>query len=215
KMRVRSIGLLLISCLSLSSAMFFDLGEREEKCIIEDIPQDTLVTGIFKMELWDGSKKDSAFHLGMNVAVRDPDFQTVMTKKYSQEGKFSFTSHTSGQHYICLQSTSTTFAVFAGDKLRVHLDVQIGEHTLDPSSVKAKDTVRALEYRLMHLIEEVRHIIKQQNYQREREETFRQTSEDINSNVLWWAIMQTFILITVGVWQMKQMKDFLIEKKLV
>lgn len=25
--------------------MYFDLGEQEEKCIIEEIPEDTLVTG--------------------------------------------------------------------------------------------------------------------------------------------------------------------------
>lgn len=30
---------------SLSTAFYFHVGEREEKCIIEDIPSDTLVTG--------------------------------------------------------------------------------------------------------------------------------------------------------------------------
>ena len=30
---------------SLSAAFYFHAGEREEKCIIEDIPSDTLLTG--------------------------------------------------------------------------------------------------------------------------------------------------------------------------
>lgn len=49
----------------------------------------------------------------------------------------------------------------------------------------------------------------------EREEKFRQMSEETNGNVLWWAIIQTSILLSVGIWQMKNLKDFLIEKKLV
>uniref|UniRef100_A0A672KJF5 GOLD domain-containing protein n=1 Tax=Sinocyclocheilus grahami TaxID=75366 RepID=A0A672KJF5_SINGR len=49
----------------------------------------------------------------------------------------------------------------------------------------------------------------------EREEKFRQMSEETNGNVLWWAIIQTSILLSVGIWQIKNLKNFLIEKKLV
>lgn len=31
--------------ISFSLALYFHSGEREEKCIIEDVPSDTLVTG--------------------------------------------------------------------------------------------------------------------------------------------------------------------------
>lgn len=31
--------------LAVAAAMYFQLGEQEEKCIIEEIPVDTLVTG--------------------------------------------------------------------------------------------------------------------------------------------------------------------------
>ncbi|XP_052470372.1 transmembrane emp24 domain-containing protein 11-like [Carassius gibelio] len=99
-MNVRLTGLLLASFVILVPAMYFDLGEQEEKCIIEEIPEDTLVSGLF----------------------------------------------------YCNQ---------------------------------------------------------------EREEKFRQMSEDTNGNVLWWAIIQTSILLSVGIWQMKNLKNFLIEKKLV
>lgn len=44
-MSLRGIGFLLQSYLMLAAAMYFDLGEQEEKCIIEEIPVDTLVTG--------------------------------------------------------------------------------------------------------------------------------------------------------------------------
>ena len=35
----------VLSYLLLVEAMFMDLGEQEERCIIEDIPEGTLVTG--------------------------------------------------------------------------------------------------------------------------------------------------------------------------
>ena len=50
-MGFRGIGFLLQNYLMLAAAMYFDLGEQEEKCIIEEIPEDTLVTG----EFWRGS----------------------------------------------------------------------------------------------------------------------------------------------------------------
>lgn len=51
--------------------------------------------------------------------------------------------------------------------------------------------------------------------QQQREEYFRLTSEQTNSNILWWAFVQTLILILVGIWQIKCLKDFFIAKKLV
>ncbi|KAG5845390.1 transmembrane emp24 domain-containing protein 11 [Anguilla rostrata] len=208
-------GLLVLCYLELTSAMFFDLGEQEEKCIIEEVPEDTLVTGYFLLEYWDNGKPNHLPHLGLTVTVRDPDHQTLMSKRYGRKGKFTFTAHSSGQHFLCMQSNSTRFAVFAGDRLRLHLDVQMGEHTMDPGTAKAKDTVKTMEYSLQHIIDQMLYISRQQNFQREREETFRQISEKSNGNILWWAILQTAILLTVGVWQMKRLKDFLIEKKLV
>lgn len=49
----------------------------------------------------------------------------------------------------------------------------------------------------------------------EKEEVFRHISENTNSKVLWWAVVQTSVLLSVGFWQMKRLKDFFIAKKLV
>lgn len=49
----------------------------------------------------------------------------------------------------------------------------------------------------------------------EKEEVFRQISENTNGKVLWWAVVQTSILLSVGFWQMKRLKDFFVAKKLV
>ncbi|NXR57087.1 TMD11 protein, partial [Hippolais icterina] len=200
----------------------FHIGEREEKCIIEDIPTDTLVVGNYKVQRWDIHKHDfleSAPGLGMFVTVTSPSdiskLQVLLSKLYGPQGTFSFTSYLSGEHIICFQSNSTRFAVTAGSKLRIHLDIRVGEHFLDESAIQAKDKVNEVNVRLEHLIEQIHHVTREQDYEREREEKFRKTSEETNSNILWWAIVQTLILISVGIWQIKSLRDFFIAKKLV
>lgn len=43
--------------------------------------------------------------------------QVVLSRQYGSEGRFTFTSHTPGEHQICLHSNSTRMALFAGGKL--------------------------------------------------------------------------------------------------
>ncbi|CAB1325151.1 unnamed protein product [Coregonus sp. 'balchen'] len=149
-MNVRGIGLWMLCYLALTAAMYFDLGEQEEKWLIEEIPGNMLVTDINE-------------------------------KKYGRFGKFTFTSHASGSHWLCMQSNSTLrFSIFASDSLvsstilalslldcvapqpylniflisptqRIHFDVQMGEHSVDPSAERHKDTVQTIEYSLKHL----------------------------------------------------------------
>ncbi|KAG8453365.1 hypothetical protein GDO86_000123 [Hymenochirus boettgeri] len=114
-----------------------------------------------------------------------------------------------------MQSNSTNIISFVSNKLRFHFDIQVGENPLDFHIIDAKDKVKEVTYGLENLQGEMNHIIKEQEYQRGREDDYKQTSEDTNGNVLWWAIIQLLILASVGIWQIKHLKDFLIAKKVV
>lgn len=57
----------------------------------------------------------SSLGIGMHVEVRDPDDKTILSRVYSSEGRISFTSHTPGEHVICLYSNSTAW--FSGTQL--------------------------------------------------------------------------------------------------
>nr|XP_024429693.1 transmembrane emp24 domain-containing protein 11 [Desmodus rotundus] len=209
---------LLSFCFSLTTAFYFHTGEREEKCIIEDIPSDTLITGTFKIQQWDMVRHDfleSAPGLGLFVTVTTYNEEVLLSKLYGPQGTFHFTSHSPGEHIICLESNSTRLVSFGGSKLRVHLDIRVGEHDLGAAIAQAKDKVNEVSFKLEHLTEQIEQIVKEQNYQRDREEKFRATSEDTNSNVLRWAFAQTLTLISVGVLQMKHLQHFFIAKKLV
>ncbi|KAK7479357.1 hypothetical protein BaRGS_00029435 [Batillaria attramentaria] len=199
-----------------SSALYFHIGETERKCFIEEIPDETMVVGNYKVEIFDSNINDfvpTVYGLGMHVDIRDPDDKVILSRTYAAEGRFTFTSHTAGEHIICLNSNSTAW-LYAG-QLRVHLDISVGEHAVDYSQVQAKDKLSELQLRIRQLLDQVEQITKEQNYQRYREERFRQTSESTNQRVLWWSIAQTLILLLTGFWQMQHLKSFFQAKKLV
>ncbi|CAC5379971.1 unnamed protein product [Mytilus coruscus] len=202
--------------ISLTNALYFHIGETEKKCFIEEIPDETMVVGKYKVQVYDFSVKEyhpSAPGFGMLVEVKDPDENIVLSRTYAAEGRFTFTSHTAGEHIICLHSNSSAW--FASGQLRVHLDIQVGEHAVDYAQIQAKDKLSELQLRIRQLLDQVEQITKEQNYQRYREERFRQTSESTNQRVLWWSIAQTLILLVTGFWQMKHLKSFFEAKKLV
>lgn len=43
--------------------------------------------------------------------------QVVLSRQYGSEGRFTFTSHTPGDHQICLHSNSTRMVLFTGGRL--------------------------------------------------------------------------------------------------
>lgn len=60
--------------------------------------------------------------------------------------------HSNGNIFFCSQ--------------RIHLDIRIGEHFLDEAVVQAKDKVNKVNAEIEHLLEQIHHISKEQNYER-------------------------------------------------
>ena len=210
---------LLIFCLfHFSYGIYFHIGEKEKKCFIEELPEETMLTASYKAELWDKKTKQyiaSPPGMGMHVEVKDPNSKVLLSKTYGAEGKFYFTTHTPGEQQICIHSNSTKWSLFAGGKIRIYLDIQIGEHANDYSQIAQKEKLTELQLRVRQLLDQITQIQKEQNYQRIREALFRKTSESTNSRVLWWSLAQTLVLILAGVWQMRHLKGFFEAKKLV
>ncbi|XP_059141497.1 transmembrane emp24 domain-containing protein eca-like isoform X2 [Physella acuta] len=215
-MALSTVVVLAISFLQVSYGLYFHIGETERKCFIEEIPDETMVVGNYKVEMYDKNVNafvPTVYGLGMHVECRDPDDRIILSRTYAAEGRFTFTSHTAGEHVICLNSNSSAW--FNAGQLRVHLDINVGEHAVDYQQVQAKDKLTELQLRVRQLLDQVEQITKEQNYQRYREERFRQTSESTNQRVLWWSIAQTLILLITGFWQMQHLKSFFEAKKLV
>ncbi|XP_045190804.1 transmembrane emp24 domain-containing protein eca-like isoform X3 [Mercenaria mercenaria] len=198
------------------SGLYFHIGETEKKCFIEEIPDETMVVGRYKVQIFDKNVNDyvpTVQGLGMHVEIKDTDSKIVLSRTYASEGRFTFTSHSAGEHIMCLHSNSSAW--FSSGQLRVHLDIQVGEHAVDYQQIQAKDKLSELQLRIRQLLDQVEQITKEQNYQRTREERFRHTSESTNQRVFWWSVGQTGALILIGLLQVRHLKKFFISKKLV
>merc|ERR1712193_605865 len=170
-MAVHICTFLLVLLPLMGSGLYFHMGETEKKCFIEEIPDETMVTGKYRTQLYDEEVKGympASPGIGMHVEVLGPEQQTVLSKFYSSEGRFTFTSHTPGEHHICLHTNSTKWSLFAGGRLRVHLEILVGEHANDYEQIAAKDKLTELQLRMRQLLDQIDQITKEQAYQRYR-----------------------------------------------
>ncbi|KAJ7370366.1 Transmembrane emp24 domain-containing protein 4 [Desmophyllum pertusum] len=231
------------------------MGETEKKCFIEEIPDETMVIGKYKTQLFDehsGQFLPSSPGIGMHVEVKDPNMKVILSKYYASEGRFTlrrirpvntlfvFTpiplAGHCGQEENCVTvlmlmhctekllqcsiqgvviQAITLVLLLSVCYIRIHLDIQVGEHANDYQEIAAKDKLTELQLRIRQLLDQVEQISREQNYQRFREVWFRMTSESTNQRVLWWALAQTLILLITGFWQMRHLKGFFEAKKLV
>ena len=59
-----------------ANGLFFEMGEKETKCFVEEIPEETMVVGKYNTQLFDEKSKEwqkSAPGMGMHVEVSDPE----------------------------------------------------------------------------------------------------------------------------------------------
>lgn len=75
--------------------------------------------------------------------------------------------------------------------------------------------ITGIEVELRRLIDKIRSIRNEQSYQKKREEEFRDTSESTNGKIIWWSLLQTFVLVLCGIFQIWHLKRFFTTKKLV
>ena len=74
---------LFLFLLPIPSGLYFHIGETERKCFIEEIPDETMVIGNYKVQLFDPRTNGfapSSPEIGMHVEIRDPDDKIILSK---------------------------------------------------------------------------------------------------------------------------------------
>ena len=98
-----------LRCASLLWALPARLAFPQIKCFIEEVPDETMVTGKYRAQRLnpDGTFADEDKGVGINVKVTDPTGDVVMDKDYEGSGRFTFNTHEPGEHTICLHTNSS------------------------------------------------------------------------------------------------------------
>ncbi|PIC15034.1 hypothetical protein B9Z55_027139 [Caenorhabditis nigoni] len=180
-----------------------------------------MVTGNYKVQLYDPNTKGYGDYpnIGMHVEVKDPrisqnsHFPGDSLQTLHRRRRFTFTSNTPGEHIICIYSTAPRGSMEHSCASIWIFRLETMHRTMH--RLLKKTSLNELQLRIRQLLDQVDQITKEQNYQRYREERFRQTSESTNSRVFYWSIAQVVVLALTGAWQMRHLRGFFEAKKLV
>ncbi|PIL25016.1 hypothetical protein GSI_12904 [Ganoderma sinense ZZ0214-1] len=205
---------LLLVFVAAANALHFYLDTDEKRCFIEELPSETVVEGHYTALEW--SENDQKYtenpNLGILVEVDELDTgHNVVKTRGPSDGRFTFTSHDSGDHSICLSSNYGT-SWFSTTHIRLHLDIVIGQTKADAEHDRSH--VSELSQKLRDLNMKLEDIQREQQYQREREAAFRDLSESTNSKAVWYTVAQIGVLIATCAWQMRHLKRFFEERKM-
>jgi len=91
------------------------------------------------------------------------------------------------------------------------MDVTVGSTRPDLEQDRSHATELARKLRDLNL--KMEEIQREQQYQREREVSFRDLSESTNSKAVWYTIAQIGVLVAVCFWQIRHLKNFFRESR--
>ncbi|KAI9227177.1 MAG: emp24/gp25L/p24 family/GOLD-domain-containing protein [Piptocephalis tieghemiana] len=200
---------------SLTFSLHFYLHGTKPRCFIEELPKETLVVGHYKAEEWSETMQQyfASPQLGMQITVvEEVSRHRVVNQKGTSDGDFSFTSAEPGRHTLCF--TTNTTGWFSDPIVRLTLDLLIGENGADPTE-KKDEKISEMFWSIREINNKLVDAAKEQEYQREREEAFRDESERVNSRAVWYTILQMVVLGCTCAWQLNHLRAFFIAKKLV
>ncbi|KDN47073.1 hypothetical protein RSAG8_03850, partial [Rhizoctonia solani AG-8 WAC10335] len=209
-----SLILLGFALVTSVNALHFYLDSNEKRCFIEELPTDTIVEGHYRALEWDEKENKYVNHdsLGIQVDVEEVHTGHSVTRtRGPSEGRFTFTSHESGDHSICL-STNYTAGWFSSTHIRMYLDINVG--AAKPNVEHDRDHVTEMADKIRELNHKLAEIRREQQYQREREADFRDLSEATNTRAVWYIAAQITVLLVTCAWQLRHLKHFFEDHKL-
>ncbi|KAL1941102.1 hypothetical protein VTO73DRAFT_7314 [Trametes versicolor] len=210
---ILSLCLLLVFAAA-ANALHFYLDTNEKRCFIEELPTDTVVEGHYRALEWSEAEQKYIENPNLGILVEVDELETghnVVKTRGPSDSRFTFTSHDSGDHSICLSSNYGT-SWFATTHIRLYLDVVIG--STKPDADHDRSHVSELSQKLRDLNMKLEDIRREQQYQREREAAFRDLSEDTNSRAVWYTLAQMGVLIATCVWQLRHLRRFFEDRKM-
>ncbi|KAI4517641.1 emp24/gp25L/p24 family/GOLD-domain-containing protein [Schizophyllum commune] len=208
-------SLLLLNAVLSVHAVHFYLDANEKRCFIEELPSNTVVEGEYKATEWSDATQSYVVNPELGIQVDVEEMETahkVVQSIGPPEGRFTFTSHESGDHLICLSTNATTSMFASGSHIRMHLDIVVGTTKADVEHDRTHVSELASKVRDLNVkLEDIR---REQQYQREREADYRNLSEATNSRAVWYSVAQLVVLLGTCAWQLRHLKRFFEDRKM-
>lgn len=151
-----------------------------------------------------------AKHVGPHLEVFS-DKGKVFEGRTEQSGRFAFTTLENGEHRLCFSVVGQSL----GQDFRLHVEITQGLPYIDYDALAKKNHLSAMELKVRKLKDEIERVSNEQNYFREREHRFRQTTDSTNFRAKWLSIFQIGGMLLVTSIQLGYLRNYFLSKKIV
>lgn len=199
-----------------AEALFFRIAEGEEKCFLEDVPEDVLVVVHYHIhhhedDQADGETVDRAPGLKFHV-VGPAQAGVLLDVNSNPQGRFAFHTDVSGIYRMCVK-TNTSRWYGTGAVLRVDMEIDVGDVEEDYEELAIREGLTTLELSVKKMVDKASSIRSEQSYQKRREWEMRDVNESTNERVAWWSVIFLTIVIVSNAWQSWHLSKFFKSKK--
>eukprot|EP01102_Stenamoeba_stenopodia_P004145 TRINITY_DN1432_c0_g1_i1.p1 TRINITY_DN1432_c0_g1~~TRINITY_DN1432_c0_g1_i1.p1 ORF type:complete len:190 (+),score=32.85 TRINITY_DN1432_c0_g1_i1:145-714(+) len=170
---------LLLLLVSSTSGIIFDVAPNAEECLYEELEEDAAIAVSYQVM--------SGGSLDIDVIIGGPDNAVIYQASRESEGKFSFTTEKEGVYRFCFSNRMSTVTHKSVSLSVIDQDY----HIIPATSADVDPLVNAV----LQLSDALHTIQSENNYMRLREKAHRSTTESTNSRVLWFSLMETFVLV--------------------
>jgi len=222
--------------LSFSNGLYVVMREGKIRCAYMEVPRDTLLAGDFLSEPLSSDKNlggqdiqlnpidplppetammsfnDRPFGIRVTITSQHDPHNPIHSRVYGKSGRFAVTSTFEGEYAICFVSNITSRRGPWAWKLSV--DLHHGAQAQDYEALAKKEHMDNLQLKVRKLLDRADDVRRELNYQKHREEEFRNTSENTNTRAVWWSVIQMLIVIATAYIQIRNLKSFFIKKKI-
>eukprot|EP01112_Ceratiomyxa_fruticulosa_P023463 TRINITY_DN896_c0_g1_i2.p1 TRINITY_DN896_c0_g1~~TRINITY_DN896_c0_g1_i2.p1 ORF type:complete len:212 (+),score=55.73 TRINITY_DN896_c0_g1_i2:184-819(+) len=203
-----TLTILFSLCIQVSMGLMFEVKTNVERCIMEEIRESQLVTGMYAVS--DKLSRNRAYPyehiqraLQMSLIIYDPKSIVVFTNNDAKQGSFAFTADEQGTYTFCFKDTSRPSApVLQITSRTVDLTIKTGEEDKDYEEVAKRENLEPIEIELRKVEDIVSKVRDEMMYQKDREEALRDTNESTNSRVAWLTVFCFVVLIGSTSWQL-------------
>ncbi|KZT27725.1 hypothetical protein NEOLEDRAFT_1239909 [Neolentinus lepideus HHB14362 ss-1] len=197
------------------NALHFYLDANEKRCFVEEVPSETIVEGHYRALEWSDEQQQYVSNPELGILVEIDEMETshpVVRTRGPNDGRFTFTSHDSGDHSICLSTNYSSSWFGSNTHIRLYLDIVVG--AAKPDIDRDRSHISELAAKVRDLNNKLEDIRREQQYQREREADYRDLSEETNSNAVWYSLAQIVVLIATCAWQLRHLRHFFEDRKM-
>lgn len=196
---------------ALTQGLFFDMTPEAERCFTEIVGEDTKMVVEYENPDFVPFGRPGFTGVGVRAVVTDPSYSPILDTVLDNHGRLTFTTFHGGEYQVCVSLNSSRNY---NEPLKVQVKFDIGEMAIDYTEIAKKDHLDNLSLEVRKLRDKLNDIHQNQEYQKERENQFRETMNATNSRVSWWSFAQTAVLVVAAVWQLVHLKNFFLAKKL-